>query len=1584
MTDILCQIRIGPPRRAGTRPDIRAGEAVAVFADFLDESGVLFPGVQGAYIQAVAPDGTATTWSGADLSSPALGTVRRQVLFNAPGTWVLRAGAGAPTVTVAETVVPIGGSAAAAPGPVTQSVEQAIGAATATVYASVRGIAAEEAAAAVELARGGMLLVDGGRGVQPGQRPTVDDGAAIIEAAQEVYSRWGGGRVVLWRSHRVDGPVPLPPGVDIGYVTPPGGPRVLRPSGEPRLLDVPALYVGPNGYVAPQHSVRGMTLVRDGLPSPVTYPATFPWSTDAMEAALDRQMAFDGVPLRILGTTPGTVRDDINISGISGYGFGTLIRAETGARLSLSNIRGDNNNLVFMQNSGGEPRVSDINSRSYLGSGGTTAISCPILAATNAGGLLSITIAPPREPPSTKEWQPNAYYLSGTKIYWAGNLYRVLTSGTTGTIPPTHTAGRATNGDTTLTWQRAWNGVNLAPASSIPKTTGGFLKPGHSVILQVPPYDCYTGNPSYPHWSTPGAPADVVTWGGDLLDPMMRGRYTVQALGAADADTATIILDCPYDPGLAAATANRYLLIMPGVRFGTMIRTDDVDACQMKGLQSKAQRFHLWANGATHTILGDQYEESSTGESDVEDWGSIGYLIDKAATRFEVIGTASKTKGILYYVNGSGRNVIRLRGLARGAGLYAVFHHGGAVDADLLFEGTSIVYSRSSALHMALRWSGTKPTVAGDTDPTERVSLDGYVTAPTNRKRARSIVGGNGIRLGVGSATTRYAPGATYAPNAIIYNDLADDDGQWLYRNSATAAGAAGTGNGPQHTSGTVVDGACSWTAIGAYSGGVDTIEIGTAGEVSIWDRATGSLAPRQRVARFPRTAPELYGEIWQVTPDAAETKTPVVSRRGDLRVRSRTTAEATSTDADAAASGRSRLVRVTDAPGAPTLALAFEDQEPVPLARLDGTGAVALPGVTGALARPWIARLLENITVRDTGALGNDVADDTAAFLNCIEWCRTRNLPVRVPTAEVAYRITDTLPFYSRMKMVGAFGGNSLLRWRGGGDKHILARHNWADDTAGEVDYCGIRDIRIDDWTATLRRTGKWALNFSNGDTHYFVRMEYEGRTFRTSTGPADDPREDLYGLLVGRHPNGLAYSGRVWETKMLDCSFRRGQVWWNLTDGKIEGGILYALACAYSLRLGGGNIVEGVTFIPGEIYGAIHFTNPDPTQEIFNPAIGLCHFDGNNEAYTRHAFYASGEVPLINPVITGNKAWNISREAVRLLDCHGATIGHNAFRQNSAHGHDPADPTQTPVAYPDVYIDGNDNHVATNSYRRMPTFPKPGSGGTRTVLAPPVVFAAGRTGNRLDRGVVTPDSHGYSTTSFRHQAKVGENLLDGFREDWNGAAISTAWVVALGTPGGGARAPAATLINGELNLVLGDSSPSTQDANGVQIDRALALRPDRATPHQSLEIEAEIRVTNATGLAFFFGLANRVGAPVELPFTLSGTTLSSPQANAVGFLFDTAADADVIHCVGTKAGVDATPIATAIAPAGGTNYVLRIEIEVGGRASFFIDGALVGVMANAVTATAWLTAHLSAFSRSTVQKSLICRRLEAWQPNP
>lgn len=1477
------------------------------------------------------------------------------------------------------------------------------------------------------------LVVDGGLGAAPGQRPTVNDAAAIIAAGQEVYSRWGGGRVLLVRSHRIDAPVPLPPGVDIGYATPPGGPRLLRPSQQLGLFEVPALYIGANGYLSVQHSVRGLALIRDGLTAPVSAPSAQPWSAAAMEDALDRQMAFSGTPLRVTGA-PNTISDDLEIADISGYGFEQLLHCQGGARHSISNIRGDNQSLIRLEESGGEPRVEKVYSRTYVSGGGTTAIACPILAASNTGGLLTLIVAPPREPPSTKEWRPNTYYTSSTKIYWAGNLYRVLTDGTSGTTPPTHTQGRALNGDTTLTWQRVWSGVNLAPATSIPKTTGGFLKPGHSVILQVPPYDCYTGNPTYPHWSTPGAPAEIVADGGDLLDPMMRGRYTVQALGAADADSATIILDCPYDAGLAAATANRYLLIMPGMRFGTAIRTHDVDACQFAALQSKAQRFHLWANGATHTVIGDQYEESSTGESEVEDWGSIGYLVDRLATRFEVLGSASKTKGTLFYIAGSGANVIRLKALARGAGFRSVDHKSGHLDAELLFEGPAIVYSRSTARHMALRWSGVKPAIVGDTDPAQRVSLDGYVAAPTDRRRARSIVGARGVRLGIGSTIAQYQAGGTYGPNALVWNELLGEQGAWVYRNVSVAAGQAGTGVGPQHTSGTEVDGACSWVSVGAYSGGIDSIEIDSTGEVTIWDAATGPMGPRQKVAKFSRTAPEFYGEWWQVTPDAAEAKTPVVSRRGDVRVRSRTTAQASTTDADAAASGRSRLVRLTDAPGAPTLALAFEDEEPVPLARLDGTGAVALPGVPGAFPRPWVERLLERIHVKETGARGDDVTDDSAAFLNLEEYIRPRKLPLRIPTADVAYRVSETLLLRSGTVVQGK-GHNSLIRWAGGGSKPVIARYNWQDREAGEVDEVVLRAIRIDDWTLTTGRDpaagGAWTIDLSNGSYHTLEDVEIEGDLAAGVT--------HTFGALLGKVP-GSSYPLPVWVHTVTRPRFQRAMLWVMGTDGFINFGEVYGFGRECAIRLGGGNSIIGTNLVGGETYGALYIRGPDATPtEIFSVKTSGGHWDGNNTRNTGRGIYAPPDQPIRScSLATGTTMWNADHRYIDLQDARSCQVGAGAtFRQGDARD----------LGHEDVYIRGRENILAAPTMVRSNIAAKKGAtvavatlsrtaGAVAAVTQVPHGFTAGDTvtitdapgfngtfspitilsstsfayadglgdasatggfairgelrvnagmpfrvvdvggRNLIIPGTISHDGRGYRTTRWDIQSISGPDAEISVADDFTGLALdATRWATHRGTDAA-AGVSLTQAVRGEARISFGVASPATQVANGAQLVGATIFRPDQG----SLFFKARVKLTNASGVACFVGFTDQ-NADLEVPAT-AAPGLVTPATNAVGFLLDTRL-APTWQLVGVKNNVDAPLQDSGIAPTGGAYFELAIEISVTGEATFFIDGERVGTpLANAVATGVGLAMYAGGFSTNTTAKHLDVDRMRAVMP--
>ena len=49
-------------------------------------------------------------------------------------------------------------------------------------------------------------------------------------------------------------------------------------------------------------------------------------------------------------------------------------------------------------------------------------------------------------------WQASTAYTKYQQIYYGGQLYTVTVAGTTGTIPPSHTSGSASNGTATLTW----------------------------------------------------------------------------------------------------------------------------------------------------------------------------------------------------------------------------------------------------------------------------------------------------------------------------------------------------------------------------------------------------------------------------------------------------------------------------------------------------------------------------------------------------------------------------------------------------------------------------------------------------------------------------------------------------------------------------------------------------------------------------------------------------------------------------------------------------------------------------------------------------------------------------------------------------------------------------------------------------------------------------------------------------------------------------------------------------------------------------------------------------------------------------
>jgi hypothetical protein len=176
------------------------------------------------------------------------------------------------------------------------------------------------------------------------------------------------------------------------------------------------------------------------------------------------------------------------------------------------------------------------------------------------------------------------------------------------------------------------------------------------------------------------------------------------------------------------------------------------------------------------------------------------------------------------------------------------------------------------------------------------------------------------------------------------------------------------------------------------------------------------------------------------------------------------------------------------------------------------------------------------------------------------------------------------------------------------------------------------------------------------------------------------------------------------------------------------------------------------------------------------------------------------------------------------------------------------------------------------------------------------------------------------------------------------------------------------ASQTNGIVRMVTGDDAGATMALNGVQLQSDLNWKANKG----GLVFECRLMMDAITSVCVYVGLTDQIAA-LEMPFTLSGTTLTSNATNAVGVLFDTDATTDDWWLVGVSADVDTTHQDAGVAPVASTLETWRIDVSATGTATFYRNGTLIGTaMASAVTASAGLTPVVAAFSRTTTIRNI------------
>jgi hypothetical protein len=168
---------------------------------------------------------------------------------------------------------------------------------------------------------------------------------------------------------------------------------------------------------------------------------------------------------------------------------------------------------------------------------------------------------------------------------------------------------------------------------------------------------------------------------------------------------------------------------------------------------------------------------------------------------------------------------------------------------------------------------------------------------------------------------------------------------------------------------------------------------------------------------------------------------------------------------------------------------------------------------------------------------------------------------------------------------------------------------------------------------------------------------------------------------------------------------------------------------------------------------------------------------------------------------------------------------------------------------------------------------------------------------------------------------------------------------------------------------LRTGAANATSYAVNGVQ--RAVTI-PYLKVSLAPIRVGIRIKASAVTSMAFSCGLTDDGTTFEETVAVNSGGSQSNAATDAVAFYFQTGVSVANWQGLGVKAGASATKVDAGVVPHAGIYQLLEIAIDTGGKATFYIDGAHVGTMTDAVSPTALLVPFVNAKALGTTFRNI------------
>lgn len=671
------------------------------------------------------------------------------------------------------------------------------------------------------------------------------------------------------------------------------------------------------------------------------------------------------------------------------------------------------------------------------------------------------------------------------------------------------------------------------------------------------------------------------------------------------------------------------------------------------------------------------------------------------------------------------------------------------------------------------------------------------------------------------------------------------------------------------------------------------------------------------------------------------------------------------------------------------------------------------------AKARTVAAKLSEvQVSVMDAdGVLGDDSNDDTTGINNALGDAE------HVHFSANTYKVSGNLNIVSGLREISGDGMfATTIKQYGTLTSGTGTLYAESSSSSTYIEGLYIHDLTLDGQVASLSFSAFQHLLSMNGVKDVIIErvrfLGFRGDGFYLGSGASggSTERHNINVTLKDCLFDGVNSDNRN-GASIIDCDGFRcsNNTFRNCTKSTMPGPIdvepdAQTFHVVKNIEIVGNRIEsfsggQGITVYTG----ASALTAPMFGVKIKDNFIAGATKSGALAIYVGTAETISASAAPMQVEISGNEVWDSASASWQVLNVkylRDVKIHHNTFRGGSTAAI--GDDTTASVTIYDAEI--YDNHFYRNgnasgacvlasvsNLRFDGNIVDSPNAGTSTIgvrfvgtAVTTVSSNVAITNNTFIKGASQTTSIGATSHSFTPNTNIayGNRVLGGtltnqflasdlgdpdigidvvLKDDFMVRALSDYWTGRVGTDPQCVTPTPVALASGAVRLTAGDDAAASMAVNGCQLEGNI----NWGSRQGNLAAEFRVKVNAITDVCIFVGFTDQVSA-LEMPFTLGGgDALTSNATDAVGVLFDTAADTDEWCLVGVATNVDATKQFAGVAPTAGTYETWRIEVAPGEVATFYRNGTLVGTaMSAAVTAFVNLAPVVAIFSRTTATR--------------